>query len=64
MLQLERWESDWVEDDVFSEIRSVFSAAMDNDPQFPFQILLPTGSGRKSLAVHLYLAHISGPRKK
>lgn len=44
-------ESDWTEDDVFAEIRSVFSDAMKGDPFFPFKILLPTGSGTKSLTV-------------
>ena len=44
-------ESDWSEDDVFAEIRSVFSDAMENDTHFPFKILLPTGSGTKSLTV-------------
>ena len=44
-------ESDWTEDDVFAEIRSVVSDAMGDDTQFPFSILLPTGSGTKSLTV-------------
>ena len=33
-------ESDWTEDDVFAEIRSVFSDAMGDDTQFPFSILI------------------------
>ena len=44
-------ESDWTEDDAFAEIRSVFSEAMENDTLFPFKMLLPTGSGTKSLTV-------------
>ena len=33
-------ENIWSEDDVFAEIRSVFSDAMENDTQFPFRISL------------------------
>ena len=44
-------ESDWSENDVFSEIRSVFSKPMGNDAMFPFDILQLTGSGTKSLVI-------------
>ena len=44
-------ESDWSEDEVFAEIRSVFSDPMDGDASFPFKILLLTGSGTKSLTI-------------
>lgn len=44
-------ESDWTEEEVFAEIRSVFSSAMGDDSTFPFTILLPTGSGTKTLAI-------------
>ncbi len=44
-------ESDWQEEELFAEIRSVFANAMSNDEAFPFQILLLTGSGTKSLTV-------------
>ena len=44
-------ESDWSEDDVFSEIRSVFSEPMGSDTAFPFDILQLTGAGTKSLVI-------------
>ena len=44
-------ESDWSEDDVFNEIRSVFSEPMNNDPAFPFDMLQLTGTGTKTLGV-------------
>ena len=44
-------ESDWSEEEVFTEIRSVFSDVMNANASFPFKILLPTGSGTKSLMV-------------
>ena len=44
-------ESDWMEDDVFAEIRSVFCDVMEEDDTFPFKILLPTGSGTESLTI-------------
>ena len=44
-------ESHWSEEELFAEIRSVFADPMENDPTFPFRILLPTGSGTKSLTV-------------
>lgn len=57
-------ESDWTEDEVFAEIRSVFSNAMANDTQFPFTILLPTGSGTKSLTVpSLSLSFVWTPKE-
>ena len=34
-------ESDWSEDEVFAEIRSVFSDPMDGDASFPFKISTP-----------------------
>ena len=42
-------ESDWSEDEVFAEVRSVFHDAMGGDVNFPFMFLLPTGGGLKSL---------------
>ena len=44
-------ESNWTEEDVFAEICSIFSDAMKNDDAFPFKMLLPTGSGTKSLTI-------------
>lgn len=44
-------ESDWGEEQVFNEIRSVFSEAMGNDSNFPFEILQLAGTGIKSLIV-------------
>ena len=44
-------ESNWSEDEVYDEIRSVFSEPMSNDSTFPFDILQYTGAGSKSLAV-------------
>ena len=44
-------ESDWNEDDVFNEIRSVFSEPMGDDAAFTFDILQLTGAGTKSLVV-------------
>ncbi len=44
-------ESDWSQEDVFAEIRSVFADAMFNDSEFPFRVMLLTGSGTKSLMV-------------
>ena len=43
--------SDMNENDVLSEIRSVFKDAMKNDPNFPFKLLQSTGEGPRSLAI-------------
>lgn len=43
--------SDMNENDVLSEIRSVFKDAMKNDPNFPFKLLQSTGEGSRSLAI-------------
>lgn len=42
-------ESDWSEDELFGEVRTVFKDAMGDDPNFPFNFLVPTGGGSKSL---------------
>ena len=42
-------ESDWSEDAIFAEVRSVFKDAMGADLNFPFKFLVPTGGGSKSL---------------
>lgn len=39
-------ESNWNEDELFDEVRSVF---MGGDTSFPFTFLVPTGGGSKSL---------------
>ena len=44
-------ESDGSEDELFTEIRSVFSDPMDGDARFPLKSLLLTGSGTKSLTI-------------
>ena len=44
-------ESDWTEEEMYAEIRSVFREAMGDDGSFPFKVLLPTGSGTKALAI-------------
>lgn len=43
--------SDMSENDVLCEVRSVFKDPMDNNPNFPFQLLQPTGEGSRSLAI-------------
>ena len=43
--------SGMTEDDIFSEIRSVFSIPMDGDPHFPIKILQMSGGGSKTLTV-------------
>jgi len=40
-----------VEEDIFAEIRSVFSKSMRNDPNFPFRFLQSTGGGCKTLSI-------------
>lgn len=42
-------ESYWDQDDLFAEVRSVFKDAMNDDSNFPFLFLVPTGGGSKSL---------------
>ncbi len=44
-------ESDWSEEEVFNEIRSVFCGPKQNESNFPFDILQLAGSGTKSLVV-------------
>ena len=39
------------EDEIYKEIRSVFSKPMGENSQFPFQVLQPAGSGCKTLAL-------------
>ena len=46
-----RLTSDMNEDEIFSEIRTVFSKVMGNDNNFPFTVLQPTGSGCKTLSL-------------
>ena len=43
--------SDMNDDDVAAEIRSIFKGPMNNDPNFQFLYLQPTGCGSKSLAI-------------
>ena len=42
---------DMSEMEVLSEVQSVFKTAMENDPNFPFTFLQPTGEGSRSLAI-------------
>ena len=44
-------KSTMTEEDIKSEVRSVFSQAMGHDPLFPFRFLQATGSGTKTLTV-------------
>ena len=44
-------EHQGAEDEILSEIRTVFSKAMGNDSNFPFMMLQPMGSGCKILPV-------------
>ena len=46
-----RLRSDMSEDDIMTEIRSVFSWAMNEDSLFRFKILQSSGGGSKSLSV-------------
>jgi hypothetical protein len=46
-----RLNSGMSEQEIFAEIRSVFSAAMGNDQNFPFEILQSAGGGTKSLVI-------------
>lgn len=46
-----RLTSDMSEEEIFSEIRTVFCKAMGNDSNFPFTVLQPTGSGCKTLSI-------------
>lgn len=39
------------ETEIMDEIRSVFAAAMNDDPDFPFAILQPAGGCSKSLTI-------------
>ena len=43
--------SDMSEAELLSEVRSVFKAAMENNPNFPFKFLQSTGEGSRSLAI-------------
>ena len=43
--------SDMTDDGVATEIRSIFKGPMNNDPNFPFLYLQPTGCGAKSLII-------------
>jgi len=42
-------ESNWDDEELFGEVRSVFKDAMGGDMNFPFTFLVPTGGGLKSL---------------
>ena len=42
-------ESDWSEEELFAEVRSVFNEVTGDDTNFPFTLLVPTGGGSKSL---------------
>ena len=46
-----RLHSGMQEDDIMTEIRSVFDSKMSGDAHFPFKILQAIGGGSKSLAV-------------
>ena len=39
------------DDDVAADIRSIFKCPMNNEPNFPFLYLQPTGCGSKSLTI-------------
>ena len=43
--------SNMTEDELFSEIRSVFRGPMGGSADFPFQVLQPTGGSSRSLTV-------------
>ena len=43
--------SDMTDDGVATEIRSIFKGSLNNDPNFPFLYLQPTGCGAKSLII-------------
>jgi len=43
--------SEMTDEDVATEIRSVFSGPMNKNPNFPFLYLQPTGCGSKSLTI-------------
>ena len=43
--------SDMTDDGVATEIWSIFKGPMNNDPNFPFLYLQPTGCGAKSLII-------------
>ena len=42
-------ESNWTEADLMDEVRSVFKSSMGGQPDFPFEFLVPTGGGSRSL---------------
>ena len=46
-----RFNSEMSENEIFAEIRSVFSIVMGNDEDFPFEILQSAGGGTKSLVI-------------
>ena len=46
-----RLNSEMSENEIFAEIRSVFSIVMGNDEDFPFEILQSAGGGTKSLVI-------------
>lgn len=57
-------ESDWTEEEVFAEIRSVFSSAMGDDSTFPLQFYYQQALARKLWLFHLFPAPISGLLRK
>ena len=52
--------SDMTDDGVATEIRSIFKGPMNNDPNFPFLYLQPTGCGSKSLIIPYNVQHSNG----
>lgn len=46
-----RLNSEMSENEISMEIRSVFSSAMGNDQNFPFEIMQSAGGGTKSLVI-------------
>ena len=46
-----RLNTNMTEEEIFSEIRSVFSKVMNNDEKFKFEILQSAGGGTKTLMV-------------
>ena len=45
------------EEDIYSEVRSVFAKPMRNDPLFPFRFLQATGRGNKTLTIPAVSTH-------
>ncbi len=49
--------SEMIEEDIFAEVRSVFSKPMRNNPNFQFRFLQSTGGGCKTLSIPSISTH-------